>query len=131
LSWREEAKKNAAKKAVEHVESGFAVGLGSGTTVAHAYRFLGERVREGRLLIRGVPTSYQALFLAREYGIPTTTLGEHPILDVAIDGADQVDQDLNMIKGMGGAMTREKIGSASRYLYPANMSSWEQQETKK
>ncbi len=109
MSWREEAKKKAAERAVEHVESGFVVGLGSGTTVAHVSHLLGKRVREGKLRIRGVPTSYQALLLASQHGIPTTTLDEHPVLDVAIDGADQVDQDLNMIKGLGGAMTREKI----------------------
>jgi ribose 5-phosphate isomerase A len=116
LSWREEAKKKAAEKAVEHVESGFVVGLGSGTTVAHASRLLGERVREGKLFIRGVPTSYEALLQAYQHGIPTTTLGEHPILDITIDGADQVDRNLNMIKGLGGALTREKIVATASKL---------------
>jgi ribose 5-phosphate isomerase A len=99
----------AAANAVEHIKEGFIVGLGSGTTVDYAFQELGKRIREKKLRIHGVPTSHQAFLLAVQYGIPITTLNEHPQLDVAIDGADQVDKKLNMIKGMGGALTREKI----------------------
>ena len=109
MDWRENAKKRAAANAVEHVKAGFIVGLGSGTTVAYAFQELGKRIREKKLRIYGVPTSHQALLLAVQHSIPTTTLNEHPQLDVSIDGADQVDKKLNMIKGMGGALTREKI----------------------
>lgn len=115
MDWRENAKKKAAAKAVEHVENGFAVGLGSGTTVAYALAELGKRIREEKLRICGVPTSCQAYFLAIQNHIPITTLDENPKLDIAIDGADQVDKRLDMIKGMGGALTREKIvASASK-----------------
>jgi ribose 5-phosphate isomerase A len=109
LDWLENAKKMAAVSAAKHVENGFVVGLGSGTTVAYAFQELYRRIREDRLHIQGVPTSYQASLLAAQNHIPTTTLDEHPRLDVTIDGADQVDEELNMIKGMGGALTREKI----------------------
>jgi ribose 5-phosphate isomerase A len=109
LAWRENAKKAAAMAAVTHVENGFVIGLGSGTTIAYALQELGRRKQEEKLNIFGVPTSYQAVQLAIEHKIPLTTLDEHPCLDVTIDGADQVDAKLNMVKGMGGAMTREKI----------------------
>ena len=109
MDWRENAKKMAAVSAAKHVKNGFVVGLGSGTTVAYAFQELYRRIREDRLHIQGVPTSYQAFLLAVQNHIPTTTLDEHPMLDVTIDGADQVDEELNMIKGMGGALTREKI----------------------
>ena len=115
MAWRENAKKAAAMTAVEHIENGFAIGLGSGTTIAYALQELGRRKREEKLNIVGVPTSYQAFQLAIKHKIPLTTLDEHPCLYVTIDGADQVDEKLNMVKGMGGAMTREKIvASASR-----------------
>ncbi|MDH5447427.1 MAG: ribose 5-phosphate isomerase A [Candidatus Bathyarchaeota archaeon] len=115
MDWRDNAKKMAAVNAVEHVKEGFIVGLGSGTTVAYAFQELGKRIRQKKLRIYGVPTSYQAFLLAVQHSIPITTLNEHPQLDVAIDGADQVDEELNMIKGMGGALTREKIvASASK-----------------
>jgi ribose 5-phosphate isomerase A len=109
VDWRVDAKKRAALEAVKHVREGFVVGLGSGTTAAYAVQEIGERVRRGDLRVLGVPTSHQALMLAVSCGIPLTTLDEHPQLDLAIDGADQVDRELNLIKGMGGALTREKI----------------------
>lgn len=99
----------AASNAAEHIQDGFIVGLGSGTTVAYVFQELDKRIREKKLRIYGVPTSHQAFLLAMQHSIPITTLNEHPQLDVAIDGADQVDKKLNMIKGMGGALTREKI----------------------
>jgi len=113
----EETKKNAALEAVKHVKDNFVVGLGSGSTAAYAIEEIGNRIRNERLRILGVPTSYQAFMLAIKHRITITTLDEHPTLDLVIDGADQIDQDLNLIKGMGGALTREKIvASASRRL---------------
>ncbi|MEM3726423.1 MAG: ribose-5-phosphate isomerase RpiA [Candidatus Bathyarchaeia archaeon] len=105
----EEAKRNAAIEAVKHVEDGFIVGLGSGSTAAYAIMEMGKRIRHEGLRVLGVPTSHQAFLLAVKNGIPITTLEEHPTLDLTIDGADQVDEKLNLIKGMGGALAREKI----------------------
>ena len=113
MSWREIAKKRASVEAVRHVEDGFILGLGSGTTAAFAIEEIGRRVREEGLRVLGVPTSYQSFFLAIEEGIPTTTLDEHPQLDLDIDGADQIDGELNLIKGGGGALTREKVVASS------------------
>jgi ribose 5-phosphate isomerase A len=109
VGWREDAKKRAALEAVKHVSEGFVVGLGSGTTVAYAIQEIGERIRREGLRVLGVPTSHQALLLAVSCGISITTLDEHPKLDLTIDGADQVDKELNLIKGMGGALMREKV----------------------
>lgn len=115
--WVEKAKKNAALEAVKHVKDDFVVGLGSGSTVAYAIEEIGNKIRREKLHVLGVPTSYQAFMLAIKHGIPITTLEEHPILDLTIDGADQIDDALNLIKGMGGALTREKIvASASKKL---------------
>ena len=105
----EEAKKNAAYAAVQHVKDDFVVGLGSGSTAAYAIEALGDRIRRDKLRVLGVPTSYQAFLLAVRHGIPMTTLEEHSVLDVDIDGADQIDPKLNLIKGMGAALAREKI----------------------
>lgn len=113
MSWRERAKKKAALEAVRHVKDGFTVGLGSGSTVAYAFQEIGKRIKNEGLRVYGVPTSYQALMLATKYDIPITSLDENPKLDLAIDGADQIDQSLNLIKGMGGALLREKIVAAS------------------
>lgn len=107
--WIKKAKKNAAKAAVKHVEDGFIVGLGSGSTVAYAIKELGIKVKKERLDIWGIPTSYQSFLLATKYGVKITTLEEHPNVNLTIDGADQIDIQLNLIKGMGGALTREKI----------------------
>jgi len=107
---RDEAKRRAALEAAKHVKDNFIVGLGSGTTVAFAIKEIGRRVREEKLRVLGVPTSYQAFILAAECGIPITTLKEHPRLDLDVDGADQIDGELNLIKGKGGgAIAREKI----------------------
>ena len=105
---REELKKLAAEKAVEHIEDGMIVGLGTGSTVEYALRKLGTLVRDG-LKIKGIPTSVHTKRIANEEGIPLTTLEENPVIDVTIDGADEVDSNLNLIKGGGGALTREKI----------------------
>lgn len=110
-NWQEQAKKTAAKEAVKHVKDGTVIGLGSGTTVAFAIQELGKQNYSQML---AVPSSYQAFLLATQNHIPITTLNEHPKLDLTIDGADQVERKtLNMIKGMGGALTREKIVAAA------------------
>lgn len=109
MGWREEAKKKASLEAVKHIKDGFTIGLGSGSTVAYAIQEIGKRIQQRKLRILGVPTSHQAMMLAVHCGIPITTLNEHPQLNLTIDGADQIDRQLNLIKGMGGALTREKI----------------------
>ena len=110
----DQEKELAARAAVQLVESGNIVGLGSGSTATHAIRFLAERVREG-LKIIGIPTSQKTKQLAEQLGIPLTTLEEHPQIDIDIDGADEIDPQLNLIKGGGGALLREKVvASASR-----------------
>jgi ribose 5-phosphate isomerase A len=105
----EESKRKAAYAAVKHVEGGFVVGLGSGSTAAYAIKALGERVKHEKLDLLAVPTSYQAFLLAVKCGIAVTTLDEHSIINLTIDGADQIDPKLNLIKGMGAALAREKI----------------------
>jgi ribose 5-phosphate isomerase A len=111
----EEVKRKAALEAVKHVKDGFVVGLGSGSTAAYAIEAIGGRIKGGDFAVMGVPTSYQAFLLAVKHGIPITTLEEHSTIDMTIDGADQVDADLNLIKGMGAALAREKIvASASK-----------------
>jgi ribose 5-phosphate isomerase A len=107
--WIENAKKRAALEAVKHVKNGYVVGLGSGSTASYAIQEIGKTIRRRNWHILGVPTSHQAFLLGVDCGIAITTLNEHPKLDMTIDGVDQVDHDLNMIKGMGGASTREKI----------------------
>ena len=104
----------AARASVELVRDGDIVGLGTGSTAAYAVRFLGERVQAG-LKIRGIPTSIHTQELAASLGIPLTTLDEFQAIDVTIDGADEVDAQLRLIKGGGGALLREKIvASATR-----------------
>ncbi|MBF6611992.1 MAG: ribose-5-phosphate isomerase RpiA [Chloroflexi bacterium] len=102
-------KRQAALRAVEYVRDGMIVGLGTGTTATYAVYALGERVQQG-LQITGIPTSERTARLARQLGIPLTTLDEHNEIDTTIDGADEVDlATLAVIKGMGGALLREKI----------------------
>ena len=105
---REELKKLAGEKAVEQIEDGMIVGLGTGSTVEYTLRKIGKRVRDG-LKIQGIPTSMHTKRIAKEENIPLTTLEENPEIDITIDGADEVDSNLNLIKGGGGALTREKI----------------------
>jgi ribose 5-phosphate isomerase A len=107
------AKRAAGEAAAELVKSGMVVGLGTGSTVAWTIRRLGQRVKEEDLEILGVPTSYQAEDLAISCAIKLTTLNQHPVLDLAIDGADQVDFRLFAIKGGGAAHTREKVVACS------------------
>ncbi|MGC9360052.1 MAG: ribose-5-phosphate isomerase RpiA [Anaerolineae bacterium] len=107
---RDELKRQAGYRAAEYVQSGMAIGLGSGSTARHATLRIAELLRSGELRdIVAVPTSDETGALARAEGIPLTTLAEHPTLDVTIDGADEVDGALNLIKGLGGYLLREKI----------------------
>ena len=101
-------KKMAAEKAVEHVDNGMVIGLGTGSTVKYAIKKLGEMVNTG-LKIKGIPTSLRTKKLATEYNIPLVDLNDYTEIDLTIDGADEVDSNLNLIKGGGGALTREKI----------------------
>ena len=101
-------KEAAGRAAAKLVCDGDIVGLGSGSTAYFAVIALGERVKAG-LKITGIPTSVQTGELARAVGIPLTTLDEHPEIDITIDGADEVDPRLNLIKGGGGALLREKV----------------------
>ena len=109
LSPIDKAKFVAAKRAAEFVESGMRVGLGTGSTAAWLVRCLGEMVREEGLKFRGVPTSTRTAELAREVGIEVVSLDEARWLDLTIDGADEFDAELNLIKGGGGALLQEKI----------------------
>jgi ribose 5-phosphate isomerase A len=112
----DEEKKVAARASLVFVRDGNIVGLGSGSTAEHAVRFLGESVHAG-LKIRGIPTSQRTRELAESVGIPLTTLEEFPEIDVTIDGADEIDPELQLIKGGGGALLREKIvASASKRM---------------
>jgi ribose 5-phosphate isomerase A len=106
------AKRAAGYLAADMVKDGMVLGLGTGSTVFYALERLSCRVCEG-LKISGVPTSHQTAVRAREYGIPLTTLDDEPLLDLAIDGADQVDSHLRLIKGRGAALTREKCVAAA------------------
>jgi len=111
---RDAEKQAAARAAVQLIAPGSIVGLGSGSTSTYAIQFLADRVREG-LKIVGIPTSERVKHLAQQLGIPLTTLEENPRIDIDIDGADEIDPQLNLIKGGGGALLREKvIASASR-----------------
>jgi ribose 5-phosphate isomerase A len=109
-------KREAAARAVELVESGMVVGLGAGSTAAFAVRRIAELLHQGRLHdIVGIPCSSTVEAAARQLGIPLTTLEDRAEIDLAIDGADEVDPDLNLIKGGGGALLYEKIvAQASR-----------------
>ncbi len=103
-------KQEVGKAAAVRVQSGSIVGLGTGSTTAYTIQFLGDRLKEGDLKdIKGIPTSFQAEVLAKQYGIPLTTLDAIDHIDIAIDGADEVDPQKNLIKGGGAAHTREKI----------------------
>ena len=109
LSPIDKAKFVAAKRAASYVETGMKVGLGTGSTAAWLVRCLGEMVRDDGLRIQGVPTSTRTAQLARDVGIEVISLDEAKWLDVTIDGADEYDADLNLIKGGGGALLQEKI----------------------
>jgi ribose 5-phosphate isomerase A len=103
-----EMKKQAAEKAVQYIEDGMVIGFGTGSTVEFAIKKIRELVDNG-LKIKGIPTSLKTKRLATELKIPLIELDDHTEVDVTIDGADEVDSNLNLIKGGGGALTREKI----------------------
>ncbi len=113
---RAQHSQRAAEQAVEYVHSGMVIGLGGGSTALFAIRKIAALLRAGELQdVRGVPCSTATGEVAKQLGIPLTTLKDHPVLDLTIDGADEVDPDLNLIKGGGGALLHEKIvAQASR-----------------
>jgi ribose 5-phosphate isomerase A len=104
----DDLKRQAAIAALESLKNGMIVGLGTGSTASHFIRELGVRVKDG-LRVHGIPTSEASRNLAEEVGVPLTTLAEHPAIDVTVDGADEVSDDLDLIKGLGGALVREKV----------------------
>jgi ribose 5-phosphate isomerase A len=113
-----ELKKAAAEKAVEQVRSGMVLGLGTGSTSHYAIVKIGELWQAGQLTdIVGLPTSEETARKAQSYGIPLTTLDEQPALDLVIDGADEVDPHLGLIKGLGGALLREKMVVAAAKVF--------------
>jgi len=114
LSWIEGAKRNAVLKAIEPVKNGWVIGLGSGSTLAYAVRELARLQRDRKMEFSVVPTSYQLEYLATSHGLRVTSLNEVARVDYAIDGADQVrDGSLDLVKGGGGALLREKIVDSS------------------
>lgn len=114
----EQLKKQAAEKAVEQVKSGMVLGLGTGSSAKYAVIKIGQLWQAGILTdIVGIPTSEATAALARQYGIPLVSLADYPVVDLAIDGADEIDPNLNLIKGLGGALLREKmIESVTKYF---------------
>jgi ribose 5-phosphate isomerase A len=106
-------KQEVGKAAAARVKSNSVVGLGTGSTTAFAIEYIGARLKSGELTnVVGIPTSFQARVLAKQYGIPLTTLDEVERIDIAIDGADEVDPHKNLIKGGGAAHTQEKVVDA-------------------
>src|SRR3569623_1901435 len=122
---KEELKRAAAAQALEYVEDGMQLGLGTGSTAKHFVELLGERVRAG-LKVIGVPTSEATRADAERCGVPLTTLDEIDHLDLSVVGADEIDPALNLIKGGGGALLREKIVAAAsaRMIVIADDSKW-------
>jgi ribose 5-phosphate isomerase A len=112
----EQQKEAAARASLRFVKDGQVVGLGTGTTAVHFIRLLGEQVKNG-LRVRGIPTSDRSGQQATSLGIPLTTLDEDPEIDVTVDGADEVDPQLRLIKGGGGALLREKIVASATKQY--------------
>jgi ribose 5-phosphate isomerase A len=104
----DELKRQAAIAALETIKNGMIVGLGSGSTASLFIRELGTRVQAG-LRVHGIPSSEESRRLAEEVGVPLTTLVDHPRIDVTVDGADEVSESLDLTKGLGGALVREKI----------------------
>jgi ribose 5-phosphate isomerase A len=113
----ERMKQRACQRAAQDVRDGMVLGLGTGSTVYYFLQELGRMVREG-MRMTGVPTSVRTADLATQLAIPLTTLDDQPHLDLAVDGADEVDAHLNLVKGAGGALLREKIiaASADRFI---------------
>ena len=102
------SKKNAGYYAANLVKNGDVVGLGTGSTVFYSMERLCERIKDEGLSITGIPTSFQTAARARSLGIPLAALDDYPVIDITIDGADEVDSEFNLIKGRGAAQTRER-----------------------
>ena len=121
----EAQKRAAAARAVELVRPGMRLGLGTGSTARHFVELLAQRVRDG-LNVIGVPTSEATRCDAERLGVPLTTLDESPVLDLTVDGADEIAPDLSLIKGGGGALLREKIvaSASARMVVIADESKW-------
>ncbi|HKV58192.1 MAG TPA: ribose-5-phosphate isomerase RpiA [Ktedonobacteraceae bacterium] len=102
-------KQKAGEEAVKYIENGMVIGIGTGTTAAYMIQALARRLCEGLTIVGAVPTSQATAQLASSLGIPLTDLDAHPQLDLTIDGADEIDSQLRLIKGGGGALLREKI----------------------
>lgn len=109
-------KEAAAVEAVKYVEDGMVVGLGSGSTASIAIKLMGEKVKEEGIEVTGIPTSAASDLLGRAVGIKIGDLDDHRHVDMTIDGADEVDADLNLVKGLGGALVREKMVAAATRL---------------
>src|ERR1700760_2886350 len=122
----DELKRQAAARALDEVRGGMKLGLGTGSTAKHFVELLGERVRGGGLQVVGVPTSEATRALAERCGVPVNTLDDIDHLDLTVDGADEIDPDLHLIKGGGGALLREKIVAAAsdRMIVIADESKW-------
>jgi len=118
MSDQDSLKHKAAEEAVKYIESGIVLGFGTGSTFNHVLFILSEKLKADEINnIVGVPTSEKTLALAQELNIPCGTLSEYPVLDLTIDGADEVDHKLNIIKGGGGALLREKIIAQASKMY--------------
>jgi ribose 5-phosphate isomerase A len=116
MGTQDDLKQQAAFRAVEFIESGMVIGLGTGSTTEHAVKQIAARLKSGKLNnIVGIPTSVRTEKIARDLEVPLVGFDTHPEIDVTIDGADEVDPQLNLIKGGGGALLREKVvAQASR-----------------
>src|SRR5271166_4261967 len=121
----DQLKRQAAARALEEVRDGMRLGLGTGSTAKHFVELLGERIRAG-LTVVGVPTSEATRADAVRCGVPLTTLDEVDRLDLTVDGADEIDPALNLIKGGGGALLREKIvaSASDRMIVIADETKW-------
>jgi ribose 5-phosphate isomerase A len=108
-----DAKEVAARRAVEYVQDGMTLGLGTGSTATFAIQALGERIKQEGLHVRGVPTSSRSRELAEQFQIPLADLSDVDGIDLTMDGADELDPAFNLIKGGGGALLREKLVAAA------------------
>jgi len=116
---KDDLKKLAAAKAAEQVRSGMALGLGTGSTAKHFINMVGEKYKSGELTdLVAIATSVRSVELARSWGIPLVSFDTHPVLDLAVDGTDEIDPQLNLIKGRGAAMLWEKVvaTAAKRFI---------------
>ena len=117
-------KQMVGEEAVKYIENGMVIGIGTGSTAAYMIQALAQRLREGLRIVGAIPTSEATAQLASKLGIPLTDLDAHPQLDLDIDGADEIDGQLRLIKGGGGALLREKIVAAAsrRFIIIADSS---------